>query len=136
MAHLELWKDDMDIELYKSVCSALEDWIVNGVKNDIQSGLFEHNLSGFVNSVRSILNHIDRGESEWIKHLNYKEFDCLGETIDEIRYNVEKLDPGKLYGPGNVNIMLIKRLLNRPFRVSKYYNDDDYKKFVDEEYML
>ena len=120
MAHIELWNVE-NLSEFKNTINELERWIIVGTCIDIKAGRFKDDPSYLVHQVIKILNHIDKRHFEEIKRLDDTQFDLLGETIQEIRYNINKLDRDKFVGPGNIHILLLKRLLTRVTNVYKYH---------------
>lgn len=127
MTHIELW--NVDQNEWSATIHSLNRWIIDGTFSDIKAGRFKDNPTCLVHQVIKILNHIDKGRFEEIKQLDNTRFDLLGETIQEIRYNINKLDRDKFVGPGNIHILLIKKLLARVTNVYKYHT----KSFEPEE---
>lgn len=128
MTHIELWNVE-NLSEFKNTINELERWIIVGTFIDIKAGRFKDDPSYLVHQVIKILNHIDKRHFEEIKRLDDTQFDLLGETIQEIRYNINKLDRDKFVGPGNIHILLLKRLLTRVTNVYKYHT----KSFEPEE---
>lgn len=131
MAHIEVWNVENPSE-FQNTINELDRWIIAGTFIDIKAGRFKDNPSCLVHQVIKILNHIDKGHFEEIKQLDDTRFDLLGETIQEIRYNINKIDRDKFVGPGNIHILLLKRLLVRVKNVYKYHT----KSFEPEELVL
>ena len=121
MAHIELWNVENPSE-FQNIINELDRWIIAGTFIDIKAERFKDpSCIRLVHQVIKTLNHIDKGHFEEIKHLDDTRFDLLGETIQEIRYNINKLDRDKFVGPGNIHILLLKRLLARVTNVYKYH---------------